>query len=116
MGGIEQQVQHLENEVKEVKDLLSNKVQPALDKIVRGMYGEEDNEAPGLIKNQKRLEDEIEELRGEIKLIHKKNAEQDIALKAKKSIVNIGLEVIKWAAVAYLVIDGAFGIDSLLKI
>lgn len=111
-----EKINTLEKEVAGVKETLDNDILPLLQKIDRGLYGEKENEAEGLIKNQKFLQDEVNKLKIEIAAIHKKNIEQDIVLRAKKSIYVIVFEIVKYAALAYLVIDGVFGIDSLLKI
>jgi len=91
----------------------------SLERIERGLYGDSENFTDGLIQKQHKLQEEVEDLKLQIAAIHAKNIEQDKILNAKKdtrkSIISIVLDVVKWAAVGYLVASSAFGVDALFN-
>ena len=112
----------LEKEVAGVKKTLTEDILPLLQKIDRGLYGEKENEAEGLIKAQKNLQLEVENLKKEIKAIHKKNADQDLIIGTEKKVIGKGKDLLKsigqiivTAAVVLGILAGVLGVDALLK-
>lgn len=59
------------------------------------------------------FKEDIETLQLDVVEIKSKNLEQDIKLEAKKNIWAQVLDWTKWAGLAYLVLKGVFGVDSL---
>lgn len=94
----------LTDSVKEIKG--------TLERIERGLYGDPVNGFLGVMGRQAALEKEFLDMKEEIRLIKEKNAEQDTALKTKKSVWSWVLKGIQWAALAYLVFKGMVGIDT----
>jgi len=112
-------IEKLDMDVREIKEKLDGvynilgQVNESLKTLNLGLYGDEKNNYPGVIKRQETLEQKLSRLEKEIEDIHKKNKEQDVALQTKKNIWLQGLDAIKWGALVYLVIKNAFGVDSL---
>jgi len=122
----------LRNEVSEIKTSLTD-----LIKLVKqmnfGLYGDEVNDHPGLIKKQRLLEDdfnkrhgelekEVEVLKSMITEFKNKIDDKDIAESTKdkvngtwvywgKKAIEIAIQVI----VIYAVLKGIVGVDTLLK-
>lgn len=104
--------------IKHLEDSLE-KVLRSLERIERGLYGDPSNLTDGLIQKQQKLQVEVDGLKQEIAGIKLKNEQQDLLLLTKKStwktIGEIGLKIIQWGAVAYLVLKGTFGIDTMFS-
>ncbi len=99
----------LEREVEGVKNTLDNQILPLLQKIDRGLYGEKENDAEGLIRNQIKLEEAVEILQKEVIKLQKKNDEQDLIINAEGNVkdkwISIG-KIFLWAIVNIIVIVG----------
>ena len=112
-------IEKLEMDVNEIKAKLDGvynilaQVNESLKTLNLGLYGDEKNNHPGVIKKQETLEQKIALLEQKIKDIEAVNERQEIALKTKKNIWIQGLDFIKWGALIYLVVKNAFGVDSL---
>lgn len=113
------EIEKLDMDVREIKEKLDGvynilaQVNESLKTLNLGLYGDEKNNHPGVIKKQESLEQKIALLEQKIKDIEIVNDRQEIALKTKKGVWSLGLEVIKYAAVLYLVAKGIFGFDNL---
>jgi len=117
-----QQVDQLEKELKGVQDTLNKEVLPLLNRIVRGLDGDKENQTEGLIRGMQRMQDEIKELQKRQALSDKKDEDQDIAINAKNSLkndaANWGQRIVGWiiqGIVIYAIIKGVIGADALLK-
>lgn len=112
-------IDRLEMDVTEIKQKLNDlydilaQVNETMKTMNAGLYGDEKNNHPGVIERQREIEKEIVLLKQEIAGIHTKNREQDLALKTKKNYLSLGFEIVKYAALIYLVAKGIFGFDNL---
>lgn len=116
----EQHIENLENKMSEVEERLSQLV-ILMEKMNKGLYGDEENDHIGVIARQKIFNQEIDILKQEIKDIHQKNIEQDIALQTKKGIrsdlYEAGKEIISFVIKAILlvgILKGFVDKDALL--
>jgi len=117
----EQQLAKMEKEVSS----LSGKVDTILQLVQKmdvGLYGDEKNKHTGVIEKQILLEQEIESLKEKIEVLNKRNSEQELAYKTKKSfkdeLIEYAKELGKWiinGVVVYLVIKGIVSPEALLK-
>ena len=120
-------IDQLEKDLQKIEDILvSNgklmeKINYSLNKISTGLYGDIENNYPGVIKKTQELEEWVEEIDGKILAIEKKNNEQDLILNAKNELkinwMNIGkhaLRIIIEVGVIYAVVSGNADIFELL--
>jgi chromosome segregation ATPase len=130
-----QQISQLEKDVNEIKGKMLDMDKELIDikdnvttilqlvqKMDAGLYGDPKNKYRGVIDKQSALEEEIESLKAEILAIHKKNNDQDLEIKAKKSLrselIEYGRELGKWVIniiVMYLIFKGLVDADAMLK-
>jgi len=114
-------IKKLRDEVSEIKVSLTD-----LIKLVKqmnfGLYGDEVNDHPGLIKKQRMLEEEIEGLKKTVSELKDKIDEKDIKESTKdkvndrwvywgKKAIDLAIQII----VIYAVVKGIVGVDALLK-
>jgi chromosome segregation ATPase len=131
----EKQISKLERDVDEIKgkmsdmdkELLSIKgdvttILQLVQKMDAGLYGDSKNKHEGVIDRQHYLEEQIDKLKEEIAQIHKKNNDQDVEIKAKRTLrvelVEYGRELGKWVIniiVMYLIFKGLIDADAMLK-
>ena len=124
----DQHITKVENDVIEIKakmNGLEEKVDAILklvEKMDAGLYGDRVNRHIGVIDRQAELEQAVTKINQEIAEIHKKNSDQDIEIRTKKSfkseLVEHGKELFKWglnAFIIYLILKGVLGPDTLLK-
>lgn len=119
-----EQLGQLERDMMEVKKELGDMaaqlalMNPKLDRIDRGLYGDPANDYLGVIAQQKATQQQLDAMRVQydaaIKALEAKNVEQDLALKTKKNVYLQVLDWVKWAGLIFLVLRGIFGLDTLL--
>jgi hypothetical protein len=111
---LETRVLGMEDKLGEALKALKS-ISDQLEAIGLGIYGDEKNRHVGLLQRQEDTNREIGEIQRRLTQIEDKNAEQDIALKAKKTLWVQVLEIVKWLGLAYLVLKGVFGFDTLFN-
>jgi hypothetical protein len=117
----EQHIEKLEKDVNVIKEDLATLID-LVREMNKGLYGDPKHLHVGVIEKQKIMQTQIDELQKDIKDIHQKNKDQDIDIKAKKSLkseaFDWGQRIIGWiiqAIVIYAVVKGVIGADALLK-
>lgn len=108
-------IKQLEKDVNEIKDLLKS-MSSDMKKINIGLYGDEDNDVIGLIKERKLINDKIAALEKKIENIEKINSDQDIAIKAKGGLMDKLIKIAGGVAFAYLMLKDVIGVDSIFEI
>lgn len=112
---LQENITRLESDVTAIRETME-KFGKKLDSIYIGLYGDEDNDILGLIKERKLTNKRIETIEQEIRDIKKVNEDQDLALKVKGNLTE---KLIKWAGIiafGYLVLKDVIGIDSIFEI
>jgi chromosome segregation ATPase len=118
---IKGKIASMDSELASIKDGVSEILQ-LVQKMDTGLYGDSKNKYEGVIDRQHSLEEEMFKLKEEIRLIHKKNNDQDLEIKARKSLrselIEYGRELGKWVIniiVMYLIFKGLVDADAMLK-
>lgn len=116
----EQHIENLESKMTEVEHKLGHLI-TLIEKMNKGLYGDEANDHIGVIARQKLFSQDIDQINKEIREIHKKNIEQDIALQTKKSLksdlIDTGKDIVAWIIKIVLIVGilrGIVDMDALL--
>ncbi len=116
----DQKLQALEQEVKEVKKTLETLINSVdnlaanVNEMNRGLYDDDKNGHVGVITQYRLLKEEVENLKKEIIDIKKVNADQEVAIKARKGVWNIVLEALKWLSLAALLAQGVISAADII--
>jgi len=116
-----QTIKQLTDEVSDIKRSLTDLVK-LVKQMNFGLYGDEVNDHPGLIKKQRILEEEIEKVKKVVNELKDEIDQKDIKESTKdkvndrwvywgKKAIEIAIQVI----VIYAVLKGVVGVDALLK-
>lgn len=126
---IERELKTMQDEIASMKGTLKwikdhvGEVGDLVKKMSFGLYGDPENEQPGLIQKEKNIEERMAVIESEIRRINEKDREQDVAIGAKKEQAKDWVKYAKMVArwiieiiIIIAILKGVVDKDALLKI